>query len=79
MKPTGFAIRGQFQANSREGVGGSEYSKRIDANIFHRAGINVIAGQNVGVPAGTQQALRRLKYCSGEAGMMLPGHLHDPL
>ena len=79
MKPPGFVVRGQIQANSRGGVGGSVHSKRIDANIFHGAGIKVIAGQNVGVPAGTQQALCRLKYGSGEAGMMLPGHLHDPL
>ena len=38
----------------------------------------MIAGQNVCVSAGKQKALRRLKYCSGEAGMMLPGHLRDP-
>ena len=55
-----------------------KHSNRVDADISQSAGVNMIAGQNVVVPAGTQQALRRLQYGSGEAGMMLAGHLGDP-
>lgn len=59
-KTPGFATRGSFREFLEEGVKGSGKFNRVDADIFHCAGVNMIAGQNVVVPAGAQQALRRL-------------------
>jgi len=77
-KTPGLVTRGSVRGILEEGVGSSAHSNRVHANIFHGASINMIAGQKVVVRAGTQKMLRRLKYCSGEAYVMLPGHLGDP-
>ena len=53
---------------------GSDQSNGIDTDVTHRAGINVSAGQQAVVPAGTEQALCRSYDGPGEAGMMLRGH-----
>ncbi len=38
----------------------------------------MIAGQEVAVLTGAQQALRRVQYGSGEAGVVVPDHLFSP-
>jgi hypothetical protein len=55
-----------------------EQFDRVDADIFHCACVNMIAGQRIAAPVAAQQALRRLQNGSGEAGMVLPGHLCVP-
>ena len=47
----------------------------IETNVSHGAGIDVIAGQQVVVFVGTEQALRRTDDGFGEAILVL--HVHD--
>lgn len=77
-KPRVFQPGGSIRKFPEAGVEVSKFSNRIDANILHCACVNVIAGQNVAVPVGTQQALRRLEDGSGKTGMVLLCHLLDP-
>ena len=49
-----------------------------DADVSHCACVNMIAGQKVAGPVAAQQALRGLQNGSGEAGVVLHGHVCVP-